>query len=295
MRDSDKQTSLAMKKSGRGNQAVIFTHTVYQSAVMIGELPGDFLRVSGQQQQMMMADERIAQILQAQQQAGFMHPVPANVQGRLSLTVAQAKLAKNYGLTKMDPYVRIRIGHSVIETPTAYNGAKNPRWNKDINLYLPHGVDSMYLEIFDERQFTMDDRIAWAYISIPQSVLNGDTMNEWFPLSGRQGDEKEGMINLVMSLNEVQQPVSQPTVLYQQPVVYYPQPIVQTVPAGMPTYPPQQVGSPQSQRPLFTEDDLKQVKDMFPNMEDEVIRSVLEANRGNKDATINSLLQMNSD
>lgn len=263
--------------------------------VMIGELPGDFLRVSYNQQQQMMADERIAQILQAQQQAGFMHPVPANIQGRLSLSVVQAKLAKNYGLTKMDPYVRIRIGHSVIETPTAYNGAKNPRWNKDINLYLPHGVESMYLEIFDERQFTMDDRIAWAYITIPQSVLNGDTMNEWFPLSGRQGDEKEGMINLVMSLSEVQQPVTPPTVLYQQPMVYYPQPIVQPVPAGMPAYPPQTVGSPQTQRPLFTEDDLKQVKDMFPNMEDEVVRSVLEANRGNKDATINSLLQMNSD
>ncbi|XP_052707488.1 toll-interacting protein-like isoform X2 [Crassostrea angulata] len=272
-----------------------------RAQVMIGELPGDFLRVSYNQQQQMMADERIAQILQAQQQAGFMHPVPANIQGRLSLSVVQAKLAKNYGLTKMDPYVRIRIGHSVIETPTAYNGAKNPRWNKDINLYLPHGVESMYLEIFDERQFTMDDRIAWAYITIPQSVLNGDTMNEWFPLSGRQGDEKEGMINLVMSLSEVQQPVTPPTVLYQQPMVYYPQPIggfpiaVQPVPAGMPAYPPQTVGSPQTQRPLFTEDDLKQVKDMFPNMEDEVVRSVLEANRGNKDATINSLLQMNSD
>lgn len=272
-----------------------------RAQVMIGELPGDFLRVSYNQQQQMISDERIAQILQAQQQAGFMHPVPANIQGRLSLSVVQAKLAKNYGITKMDPYVRIRIGHSVIETPTAYNGAKNPRWNKDINLYLPHGVESMYLEIFDERQFTMDDRIAWAYISIPQSVLNGDTMNEWFPLSGRQGDEKEGMINLVMSLSEVQQPVSQPTVLYQQPMVYYPQPVggfpiaVQPVPAGMPTYPPQTVGSPQTQRPLFTEDDLKQVKDMFPNMEDEVVRSVLEANRGNKDATINSLLQMNSD
>lgn len=56
---------------------------------MIGELPGDFLRVSYNQQQQMIGGERIAQILQAQQQAGFMHPVPTNIQGRLSLSVVQ--------------------------------------------------------------------------------------------------------------------------------------------------------------------------------------------------------------
>lgn len=47
-----------------------------------------------------------------------------------------------------------------------------------------------------------------------------------------------------------------------------------------------------SPEPAFTEDDIKQVQEMFPNVDAEVIKSVFVANRGNKPGTINSLLQM---
>lgn len=45
----------------------------------------------------------------------------------------------------------------------------------------------------------MDELIAWAQIPIPSSVFAGQTHEEWFPLSGKQGEGQEGAINLVLS------------------------------------------------------------------------------------------------
>lgn len=260
--------------------------TSRRSQVMVGELPGDFLRIGCPNQQQYMTDERVAQILQAQQQAGYT-TLPANIRGKLCISVVQAKLVKNYGLTRMDPYCRIRVGHSVIETPTASSGGKNPQWAREVQCYLPHGVENIYVEIFDEKSFTNDDRIAWSYITIPHASLNGETVDEWFQLSGRQGDEKEGSINLILSFTPVDQIQTQAPVVMPQ-VYTFP-------PVGV--YPPQQIPMqpPLEQGPGYSPEEFNMVKEMFPNMEEEVIKSVFAANGGNKDATINSLLQMSAD
>lgn len=50
-----------------------------------------------------------------------------------------------------------------------------------------------------QRAFSMDERIAWGLIAIKDSVFEGETLEDWYPLTGKQGEDKEGMINLVFA------------------------------------------------------------------------------------------------
>lgn len=178
------------------------------------------------------------------------------------------------------------------------NGGKNPRWNRVFHTQLPTGVNKIYIEVYDECNFTMDEIIAWAEVRVPDAVLErGETHEDWYPLSGKTGDHKEGMIDLVLSFTPVS--AYQRSSIPQQPIMIVPNasgralPVYvspQPVPIGDQQAIPQQ--PPQIQIRQLTEEDITNLMEMFPNVDKEVIKSIGEANRGNKDTTINSLLQL---
>lgn len=47
--------------------------------------------------------------------------------------------------------------------------------------------------------------------------------------------------------------------------------------------------------PLFTEEEVNELHAMFPSVEVDVIRCILEEKRGNKDSTVTAILEMTAD
>ncbi|KAH7716814.1 CBN-TLI-1 protein [Aphelenchoides avenae] len=249
--------------------------------VFTGPLPDDFLRLTSPYDPQQSSPERAAQYAAQQQQQQMlpqaMSPaeyffafVPPHTRGRICVKIVEAKLTKNYGLLRMDLYARVRIGNTIFETPTAVSAGKAPAWNRTINAYLPEGVESIYIQIFDERSFTNDECIAWSHIILPEAIFNSESIDEWYPLSGQQGEGKEGVVNMVISFSPVQQPPPREAA------------------AG------QAAEAPEPAVPLYTDDEVKELVAMFPNVEEEVVRSVLDMKRGDKDATVTALIEMSS-
>lgn len=268
----------------------------WKKRAFVGPLPDSFLRIEERNAQLQQeaADQQAALALQQMQQMQMPNMPAAHDPriGRLSITISQAKLVKNYGMTRMDPYVRLRVGHAVYETHTDSNGGKNPHWNKVIQCPLPPGVAQIYIEIYDECSFVMDELIAWGHIEIPPQVIQkGETHEDWYMLSGKQGDNQEGMINLVFSYTNKYHPYMGSSSIMMVPsstmfgMPYAPVNVYTTPPAAVaPTVIPSSLPN--------AEVELKQIAEMFPNVDREVIKSVYDANHGKKDITINLLLQM---
>jgi len=208
--------------------------------------------------------------------------------------VVEARLTKNYGVTRMDPYARLRVGHNVYETPTCQNGSKEPKWNKTINCFLMAGARTVDVEIYDECTFSPDALIAHTSVNIPDTVLNkGQMADDWWPLSGQEGEDKEGLLHLILSVQPLPPgsavrlpPGGVATSLTGGPPLSY-------TPSYLPTQPAQPVQQPPPP-PQLSEEELEEFSKMFPAIDRTVIQAVFTESRGNKEVTVNSLLQMGS-
>lgn len=288
------------------------------------QLPDNFLRIP--------ASYYASQQLQPSD-AG--DPLPRSIitgQGPLvdmiDISVVEAQLVKNYGLLRMDLYCKIRVGHMVCETQTCPNGAKNPKWDGVYQFSLKPGIDSFHLEIYDEKQFSLDEKIAWLHERIPQEIFAGITVERWFPLSGRSGPNKEGSVLLVISHKRMPMRASNfgRSIMpnhhhhhhhHQQP------PLTVFVPAGA-NQGPQVIGGPgmlpmdpRTQVPTYiqapptpadqpaaairnepvearpaSEEDINQLSEMFPSIDKAIIKAVLENNNNDKETAIGTLLTM---
>eukprot|EP00730_Choanoeca_flexa_P004592 TRINITY_DN11742_c0_g2_i13.p2 TRINITY_DN11742_c0_g2~~TRINITY_DN11742_c0_g2_i13.p2 ORF type:complete len:165 (+),score=17.14 TRINITY_DN11742_c0_g2_i13:1543-2037(+) len=108
-----------------------------ESRVVLGDLPDDFLRIMVEVP--VPATEGVPPSLLSN----------GPTQGMLQVTIIEARLAKNYGMMKMDPFVRIITGNFCKRTAICQKGSISPRWNQTVEVpVLPH-FQTVTIEVVD--------------------------------------------------------------------------------------------------------------------------------------------------
>ncbi|RNA24367.1 toll-interacting [Brachionus plicatilis] len=256
------------------------------------KLPDDFLRVITNQNVQTNQDYTLARQLQNELNRQMESPVLYEqnadlIRGRLQIDFVEAKLNKNYGLTRMDPYVRFKLGNRVLETPTSYNGSKNPIWKKKFILNLPPDVDSLNIEIYDEKSFTEDEMIAFVKYPLQSKLFDGVFIDEWIPLSGRLGEQKEGYINIHLLFTPIDQIRPKPIIMQNRMIPNTSDINNQFIQPGIIDLPQELIATSKTYN-----EDLSSLKEMFPSFDDDVIKSVYESSGHVKETAIDALIQM---
>lgn len=117
------------------------------------------------------------------------------MEGNLIIKPICAKLKKDYDLfTKMDPYCKITLGHTVLKTKTSKNSGKNPNWQDSLSFNV-NGQSQFHIALYDRDWLTKDDFIGETSISLLE-VYNKFQVTDWYNLN-RKG-KNAGQIMLVL-------------------------------------------------------------------------------------------------
>ena len=251
---------------------------VYRDKVTL-VIDDDFLRCHPGNDLQLQQDSLLAHSMMAEQANGIDAQMPPKE--ILQIKIDRAELVKNYGFTKMDPYCKLKIDGRVYETPTCYGASTKPIWNRQFRCPLNENVKNFSIEIMDENQFYSDSRIAHTNVKITQDLLSSEVpVTLALPLSGEQGEEKEGTLFIQVHVYRIQSILAALA-----------NPRTTSAETGISN----DISNSQSDEIVVhvpTEDEIKMLSEMFPSVESEAIKSVIEANDGNMERSINSLLSI---
>lgn len=258
------------------------------------QISDDFLRVTSEEAQMAQ-DSLLAQSLMAEQRQNLLPAWRNESKQFLTVKIDRADLVKNYGFAKMDPYCKITVENRVFETPTCYSASTKPTWNKSIRCPCKEKINSFLIEIMDENQFYADSRIAYCNVQITDEMISSqDTHTLALPLSGTQGEGKEGILFLQIHIQDVETFQNDVAEQYQLAVALSQNSQGNPETTEAPIQSPQEDSSEsQEELPYIpSEGEIKQLHEMFPTVEEAVVKSVLEVNEGNMISSINSMLSL---
>ncbi|VDP95033.1 unnamed protein product [Echinostoma caproni] len=92
--------------------------------------------------------------------------------------------------------INFACSHSTVN---AHSSDHVKRGNTGVEMsYLSNNLLSVVL--MDEGLLMSDSKIAWTTIPLPQSLHGGESLDTWFQLSGKQGQDCEGSIHLTMKI-----------------------------------------------------------------------------------------------
>ena len=256
------------------------------------EIDEGFLRFTSEEAQMAQ-DALLAQSLMAEQRQIIKQP-PRNTYKQVTIIkVDRAELVKNYGMVKMDPYCKITIEQSVFETPSCYSASTKPVWNRIIRCPTQSIIRSFLIEVMDENQFYADSRIAFCHVELTEEMMQSQEFHTLtLPLSGEQGEGKEGFLFVQVKVQDVEKLQSEIMAQMELAASVTHPPVSSESSNSTPASGPDTVDDESEVQYVPTLDEIKQLAEMFPTIEEQVIRSVLEATEGDMMNSINSMLSL---